>query len=128
MSDKRQLSTAAVATIRKPRAVLVGGAFCARVAEQLSKLDWEAVNVPASDELTCAIMARKPSVVVLPVDTGWESGYLVAAKLRAAKRKLKVVLILPTRTPKAERFAKFVGATLVTSNEGTAKLINAVTS
>ena len=65
--------------------------------------------------------------MVLPVETGWESGYLVAAKLRAAKRKLKVVLVAPQRTDEAERFARFVGATLVADADGAAKVLNAMT-
>ena len=96
-------------------------------AEQLRKLDWEVLTVPAGDDLACAVLARKPSVVVLPAETGWESGYLVAAKLRASRKKLRVVLVTPTRTSDGERFAKFVGAALVAEPEGTAKLATAVT-
>jgi hypothetical protein len=127
MSDKWQLGGGAVATVKRPRVVLVGGANCVRVAEQLRKLDWEVVVVPAGDDLACAVVARKPSVVVLPVETGWESGFLVAAKLRAARKKLRVVLVAKARTPEAERFARFVGAALVTDADGPAKLVNAVT-
>jgi len=127
MSDKRQLGGGgAVATVRKPRAVLVGGAGSARLAETLRKLDWEVFSVPAGDDLACAVLARKPAAVVLPVETGWESGYLVAAKLRAARKKLKVILLAKVRTDEGERFAKFVGATLVTDAEGV-RVANAIT-
>lgn len=127
MSDKRQPGGGGLATVRKPRVALVGGAGCGRVTEQLRKMDWEVMAVPAGDDLACAVLARKPSVVVLPVETGWESGYLVAAKLRAARKKLKVVLVTRGRTAEGEKFAKFVGATLVTDTDGAGKLVTAVT-
>ncbi|MCE9566152.1 MAG: hypothetical protein K8U57_29370 [Planctomycetes bacterium] len=127
MSDKRVLGAfMGIATARKPRAVLVGKVGCASVSDQLRKLDWDVLNVPTSDDLACAVIARKPSVVVLPVGLDGESGYLVAAKLRATKRKLKVVLVGATRTPEAERFAKFVGAAFVAETDGAGKLVNAV--
>jgi hypothetical protein len=128
MSDKRQLGATATATARRPRAVLVDGVGGSRVSDQLRKLDWEVLSVPAGDDLACSVLARKPAVVVLPVETGWESGYLVAAKLRAAKRKVKVVLVAPARTAEAERFARFVGATLLTDADGANKIVGAVTT
>ncbi len=104
---------AAVATARRRRAVVVDGAGCARVADRFRNLDWDVAAVPAGPDLACAILARKPAVVVLPLETGWESGYLVAAKVRAARPKTRVVLVAAARTPWTERFARFVGATLV---------------
>ncbi|MBA4065237.1 MAG: hypothetical protein C0501_16300 [Isosphaera sp.] len=105
----------AVATARRPRAVVVGGARRGRVADRFRELGWEVTPVTAGAGLACGILSlvRKPAVVVLPVDTGWESGYLVAAKLRAARPGLRVILVAPARTPWTERFARFVGATLV---------------
>jgi hypothetical protein len=129
MSDKRQLTSGGLATGRKPRLVFVGGVgggAAGKVAEQLRKLDWDVFAVQADEEIACTVLARRPSVVVIPVETGWETGYLLAAKLRKAKPRLKVVLVAPTRTVDAERFAKFVGATLVAEGEGTAKLVTAV--
>lgn len=90
-------------------------------------LDWDVLSIPGGDELACGIMARKPSVAVLPAGLDRESGYLVAAKLRAGKRKIRVVLMAATRTPEAERFARFVGATLVATTDGMSKLVEAIT-
>ena len=116
----------ATATARKPRAVLVGKTGSASVSDQLRKLDWDVMTVPTSENLACAVLARKPSVVVLPLGLDGESGFLVAAKLQATKRKLRVVLVGATRTPEAERFAKFVGAAFVAETDGVGKLVNAV--
>ncbi len=126
MSDKRVLG-ATMATARKPRAVLVGMAGCDSLVSQLRKVEWDVITMPSGDELACTVLARKPTVVVLPVGLDWESGFLVAAKLQASKRKPKVVLVATTRTPEAERFAKFVGATFVAVSDGVAKLVEAVT-
>jgi hypothetical protein len=117
MSDKRQINQGGVCTIRKPRVVLVGGVGDKRLTEQLRALDWDVASVPAGDDLACSVLARRPSAVVLPVETGWESGYLLAAKLRKAKPKLKVVLVAANRSFISERFARFVGATLLTESE-----------
>ncbi len=133
MSDKRQLNLGGVATARQPRLVLVGGVGAVsntasgRVADQFRNLGWDVFNVPVGNDLACSVLARKPSAVLLPVETGWESGYLIAAKLRTAKRKLKVVLVTKTRTTEAERFAKFVGADARRRNRRHGKLVNAVT-
>ncbi len=126
-SEKRQLGATVLTTLRKPRVVLVGGLGTERMTELLRSQDWEVLSLPACDDLACTIAARKPTVVVLPVRTGWESGYLVAAKLRAAKRKLRVVLVAPSRTEEAERFSRFVGAVLVTEGDSPTKLAHAVT-
>jgi hypothetical protein len=131
MSDKRQLTSGGLATVKKPRVVLVGGVgggAAGKLAEQLRKLDWDVFAVQADEGIACTVLARRPSAVVIPVETGWESGYLLAAKLRKAKPKLKVVLVAPARSADAERFAKFVGATLVAEVDGAGRLVGAVTS
>lgn len=125
MSEKRLPSVGSTATARRPRAVLVGGAGC-RVADQLRGLEWEVCALPFGERLACAVLARKPAVVVVPTATDRESGYLLAAKLRSAKRKPRVVLVAPARTPEAERFAKFVGATLVAEKDDAGALVRAV--
>jgi hypothetical protein len=127
MSDKRQFTTGGVATARKPRLVVVCGAG-GKAAEQFRKLDWDVCAVPAGEDIACAVLARRPNVVIVPAETGWESGYLLAAKLRKAKPKLRVILVAPTRTPEAERFAQFVGATLVAETDGPGRLVSAVTA
>ena len=126
MSDKRHLNTGGVATAKKPRLVLVG-ATGTKATDTLRQLDWDICPVPVGNDLACAILARRPSVVVLPVDTGWESGFLLAAKLRKAKPKLRVVVVTPARKSADERLARFIGAALVAETEGASKLVNAVT-
>ena len=66
---------------------------------------------------------RSRSAVLLPAETGAESGHLIAAKLKKAKPKLKVVLVGTERTPEAERFAKFVGATFAVESDGAGRVV-----
>jgi hypothetical protein len=132
MSDKRfftcGLQGGCALVARKPRAVLVGNSvFAANAADQFRKLGWDAFGIPAGDDLACAILARKPNAVLLPVETGGESGYLVAAKLKKAKPKLRVMLVGAARTPEAERFAKFVGAAFAAEAEGAGRAVSVVT-
>jgi len=127
MSDKRQLNHGGTATARKLRIVFVGGVVADHIAEQFRDLDWEVLNVPTGNDLACAVLARRPSAVLLPVDTGWESAFLVAAKLRASRRKPKVVIVAHNHTAEAARFAKFVGAVLVPDADGATRMLHAVT-
>jgi DNA-binding LytR/AlgR family response regulator len=106
--------------------ILVGSVGCGRVAEQLRNLDWDVQNLPITERLICAVLARKPAAVVLPIATGRESGYLLAAKLRAGKKKPRVVLVAPSRTADAEHFAKFVGAALITEKDEPSRFVQAV--
>jgi hypothetical protein len=95
---------------RKPGLVVAGGGRPVRdAAGRLHLHGWDVVNVPATDAVRAAI-GRKPLVVLLPEDAGLESGYLVAAKLKIARPRTKVILIGPCPCVKAERFANFVGA------------------
>jgi len=126
MSAKRILG-GTMTTTRKPRVILVGSTIHDVNALDLHTENCDIMTLPVSDKITCAVLARKPSVVVLPECLDQESGYLVAAKLRAAKPRLKVVLIAATRTPEAERFAKFVGVTFVAYTDGASKLAEAIT-
>jgi hypothetical protein len=102
---------------KAPRVVFGGGpAFAARVADPFHRLGWEVCA--ATEETLHALTVRKnPTAVLLPVEAGAESGYLTCAKLRLARPKLRVVLV-GKQTPRAERFARFVGATL--ADEATA--------
>ncbi len=127
MSDKRQLNPGGVATVRKPRVVLVGGTATTPIQERFRQLDWDVSHLPTGDDLTCSVLARRPSAVLIPVETGWESGYLITAKLKKSKPKMRVVLVAPNRTPEAERFARFVGAVLVAETDGVGRLVAAVT-
>lgn len=126
MSDKRCLG-ALFGCAAKPRVVFVGGAGGDAASADLSGRGWDVLNAAESANLACAILLRQPSVVVLPAQLGTESGFLIAAKLRVAKHKPGVVILADARTPQAEQFAKFVGATLASRDEGAAKLAEAVT-
>jgi hypothetical protein len=86
---------------------------------------WEVVNVSTADAVRAAI-AKKPTAMLLPDQTGVESGYLIAAKVLEARRKLKVVLVGATRTAQAERFAKFLGAGFIAETDGVNKLFAAL--
>jgi hypothetical protein len=114
--------TAAVA--RKPRAVVVGNSlFAANAADQFRKLGWDVCTIVKGDDLASAVLAKKPSAVILPAETGAESGNLIAAKLKKAKPKLRVVLIGTERTLEAERFAKFVGASFAVEEDGASRVV-----
>jgi hypothetical protein len=125
MNDKRLHNSGGVATARKPRLVTVGS-FAGRAADSFRTRDWDVCPVSAGSDLVCAIMGRRPSAVVLPVETGWESGYLIAAKLRKVKPRLRIVLVANARKPGDDRFARFVGATLVAEADGIGRLVNTV--
>jgi hypothetical protein len=114
--------TATVA--RKPRAVIVGNSlFAANAADQFRKLGWDVCTIVKGDDLARAVLGKKPSAVILPAETGAESGNLIAAKLKKAKPKLKVVLIGTERTLEAERFAKFVGASFAVEADGASRVV-----
>jgi hypothetical protein len=118
--------TATVA--RKPRAVVVGNSlFAANAADQFRKLGWDVCTIVRADDLAAAVLAKKPSAVVLPAETDVESGHLIAAKLKKAKPKLKVVLVGTERTLEAERFAKFVGAAFAVEADGAGRVVAGIT-
>jgi hypothetical protein len=128
MSDRQiyccggQCGTAMVA--RKPRAVVVGNSlFAANAADQFRKLSWDVCTIVNADDLARAVLAKKPNAVVLPIETGAESGHLIAAKLRKVKPKLRVVLVGAERTLEAERFARFVGATFAAEGDGAGRVV-----
>ena len=109
---------------RKPRAVIVGNSvFAANAADQFRKRGWDAFTVSAADDLAGAVLAKKPNAVLLPAETGAESGHLIAAKLKKMKPKLKIVLVSATRTDEAERFAKFVGAAHAIESDGACRIV-----
>lgn len=126
MNDKRQFSQGSVATARKPRLVVAGSiGFLGRATSQLQMRGWEIVNVPTADAVRAAL-TRKPTAMLIPEETGIETGYLIAAKVLEARRKTKVVLVGAKRTHEAERFAHFVGAGFVAESDGVSHLIAAL--
>jgi hypothetical protein len=113
---------------RKPRAVVVGNSvFTANAADQFRKLGWDVCTIASAADLAGAVMAKKPNAVLLPAETGAESGHLIAAKLKKAKPKLKVVLVGEKRSGEAERFAKFVGASFAVESDGASRVVAGIT-
>jgi len=115
-------NTATVA--RKPRAVVVGNSlFAANAADQFRRYGWDVCAIAGGHDLASAVLAKKPNAVLLPTQTDAESGHLVAAKLKRARPKLKVVLIDDRRSSDAERFARFVGASFATVADGAGRVV-----
>ncbi len=127
MSEKRQQQCqGGLAIARAPRLVVAGAmGFAGKATNHLQKGGWEIVSVPTADAVRAALV-RKPNVLLLPEETALESGYLLAAKIREARRKTRVVLVSAKRTPAAERFARFVGAGFVAETDGVSHLIAAL--
>jgi hypothetical protein len=126
MNDKLHLFHGGVATARKPRLVVAGAiGVVGKATSQLHIHGWEIVNVSTSDAVRAAL-TRKPTAMLVPDETAGESGYLIAAKVLEARRKLRVVLVGSTRTPKAERFARFIGAGYIAESDGVHKLLAAI--
>ena len=114
-------------TARQPRLVVAGPAgLLGHATAQLPVVRvGNVVNVSAADAVRTAL-TRKPTALLLPEETGMESGYLIAAKVAEARKKLKVVLVGATHTPVAERFANFVGANFVVETDCVHTLLNAL--
>ena len=122
----RSKSGADTARRKAPRVVLGGGpGFAPETAEQLRQHGWDVCSAGTTDNLHALALRKNPAAVVLPVETGGESGFLTCAKLRLMRPKLRVVLV-GEPTPRAERFAGFVGggfATEATAADAVLKLI-----
>jgi DNA-binding NarL/FixJ family response regulator len=80
------------------------------VAERLQARGWRVLRAGTPVEIRRLAGRYRVDVVVLPVESPEESGWIACAKLRCARPRLKVFL-LGERTPAALRFAQFVGAT-----------------
>jgi hypothetical protein len=131
MSDKRIFSCgsngANTVVARKPRAVIVGNSiFAANAADQFRAHGWDACIITSANDLAAAVLAKKPNAVLLPTETGAESGHLIAAKLKKMKPKLRVALVGAARSAEAERFAKFVGATFAVESDGAGKVVSGI--
>ena len=106
--------TVAAPKRRAARVVVGGGAgFAARAAERFLARGVDVCTAIALDDLHAIATRKNPTAVVLPVEAAGESGYLTCAKLRLSRPKMRVVLI-GEATPRAERFARFVGARFAT--------------
>jgi len=96
---------------REKRLVLAGQLpMAGRVADQFRRQGWQVHVLEAGESLNRTIKAIKPNAVVLDAQLGEQSGYLACAKLHRAKPRLPVLIVSSKRSPKAERFAQFVGA------------------
>ncbi|MBY0515134.1 MAG: hypothetical protein K2P78_14670 [Gemmataceae bacterium] len=96
-----------------PRAVLAGPALPDTIADQLRARGWDVRTAATPAEAAALAVETNPTAVVLPAEADGESGYLVCAKLRRARPRVRLVLVGETRTDRDARLARFVGATLV---------------
>ena len=112
---------------RAPRVVLGGGPrLAARVADLFRERGWDVHTAGTGAETLRLALRKRPAAVLLPTDADGESGYLVCAKLRQALPRVRLVLVGPTRTAEAEKFAGFVGAAFVTESDDPAEVARAV--
>lgn len=99
---------------RAARVVVGGGArFAARTVEGLLARGVDVCTALAADDLHAFAARKSPAAVVIPAESGAESGYLICAKLRLVRPKVRVVLV-GEASPAAERLARFVGARFAT--------------
>jgi hypothetical protein len=108
---------------QKQRLVIVGSMpWSGELAALCRQAGWEVFRLTGSSGLACAILSRRPQVVILPPETQDESGFLIAAKVKQARPKTRILLIGAGDDPAMIRFARFVGATYVNGNQGLAAL------
>lgn len=106
--------TAPEARRTAPRLILGGRDFGFRLAPLLRDLGWEVHTAADGAEARRLAHGKRPSAVLLPVESEDESGYLTCAKLRQCLPRVRVVLVGREKTVEGVRFADFVGAALAT--------------
>ncbi|MBA2224694.1 hypothetical protein [Thermogemmata fonticola] len=112
---------------QKQRLVIVGSMpWSGELAALCRQAGWEVFRLTGSSELACAILSRRPQVVILPLHTRDESGFLIAAKVKQARPKIRILLVGTGVDPAAARFARFVGATYVNGHQGLAALLREI--
>jgi CheY-like chemotaxis protein len=112
---------------RNPRLVVGGGPrFASDLADHFRKQGWDVHTAGTGPEVLRLALRKRPAAVLLPTDAGGESGYLTCAKLRRALPRVRLVLVGPTRTPEAEKFAGFVGAAFAAETDDPAAVAQAV--
>jgi DNA-binding response OmpR family regulator len=112
---------------RGPRLVVGGGPrFVAGLADHFRKQGWDVHTAATGADTIRLALRKRPAVVLLPTDADGESGFLICAKLRRALPRLRVILVGPTRTAEAEKFAGFVGAAFAAETEDPAELFRVV--
>jgi len=99
---------------KAPRVVVGGGpGFALGASERLRRLGWDVYTVANGDDLHALTARKNPSAVLIPLSDGLESGYLTCTKLRLTRPRVQVVLV-GEMSPRAIRFAGFVGAGFAT--------------
>jgi DNA-binding NtrC family response regulator len=111
----------------KQRLVIVGSVpWGEEVVALFRRAGWDIFHLTNSSDLACAIISRRPHVVVLPLQTADESGFLIAAKVKQARPKTRVLLIGTEADPLAARFAQFVGALFLSGDQGLFALVREI--
>jgi DNA-binding response OmpR family regulator len=112
---------------RKALRVVVGGGpgFAVGASERLRWLGWDVCTVANGDDLHALTARKNPAAVLIPVSAGLESGYLTCTKLRLTRPRVRVVLV-GEMSPRAIRFAGFVGAGLTTEADAAEMVANLI--
>ena len=111
---------------KAPRVVIGGGpGFALGASERLQRLGWDVYTVANGDDLHALTARKNPAAVLIPVSAGLESGYLTCTKLRLTRPRVRVVLV-GEMSPRAIRFAGFVGAGLTTEADAAEMVANLI--
>lgn len=114
---------------KAPRLVLGLGlsGLASAVETYFRNQGWEVVRLANAAEAGRYAHTHRTTAVILPVETGDESGLLTCAKLALSKRKSRVVLLGP-EDDRLLAFAKHAGAAgYIPANCGVAAIVRAVT-
>ena len=121
------LTTVRGVETRRQRLVIVGAVpWGEELVALFQQADWDIFRLTDGGNLTCTILSHRPQVVVLPLQTREESGFLIAAKARHARPKTRVLLIGTQADPRAARWAQFVGATYLCTEQGLSALVHEI--
>jgi CheY-like chemotaxis protein len=113
----------------RPRLVLAHteAVYAALASRYFRRLGWDVHLAGTGLEARHLVRVLAPDVVVLDVRLPDESGWLSCSKLVREHPGLKVVLVGTSVTPENHRFAAFVGAAaLVSQDEGVQALIEEI--
>ncbi len=113
----------------QPRLVLAhsDSVYATLSARRFRRLGWDVSVVGSSDQVRHLARAIWPDILVLDVDLRDESGWLTCEKLVREDPGAKVILLGRHVEPMDHRFADFVGASaLVSQEDGIQALIDEV--
>lgn len=88
-----------------------------RLPRTLVPTGWDVRIVRSGTEIRDLARRLRPAVIALDADLPDESGWLTCAKLTAELPGVKVVLLSPHPTARAEQFARFTGAVALLDSE-----------